>query len=206
MLMDDRFQNLAPSRARIAQLEAEVYDLHVPTRVTSLPVLRLAQHGPSHFPPSRSRVAPAKLPGRGGLSKMIDEVVHFAESELRVRGIPKRGGYSEARLAVFREALNLLAAQLPASQDFLARVMREFDAAIKALSAEVHAAEAKLSASEVDKQLAEERLDAERHGRRVSAMTRKEREESQQAATLHGRFRGSRAEAVSEVRLSHSPL
>ena len=84
------------------------------------------------MPPSQKLAEPrGGFPGKGGVNRMLEEVLAHAEQEMRVRGVPRLGGGGhEARLAVWREALSLFAEQLPASQAFLSRVMSEIDAAV----------------------------------------------------------------------------
>ena len=137
-----------------------------PTRLelgqsSSLPALRQA------LPPSKQAIEP--LPGRGGLNKLVIELIASAEREMRVYGVPRHGGgHSDARLAIWGGALRNFSEHLPSSQKLLSRVMAEFDAAIEALIGEVRAAEARASATWLAEQRAEQR--ASRAERTVTAM------------------------------------
>ena len=119
----------------------------------SLPALR-----PSRFPPSHGASPMAVMsPGAHYVNRIVDNILAFTEEEMRARGLPRRGSNSEARIAVWREALALFAQQMPSSEKFLSKVMIEFDHAISGLVDEVQRCEGKLTASWLAQQQAEAR-------------------------------------------------
>ena len=119
----------------------------------SLPALR-----PSRFPPSHGASPMAVMsPGAHYVNRIVDNILAFTEEEMRARGLPRRGSNSEARIAVWREALALFAQQMPSSEKFLSKVMIEFDHAISGLVDEVQRCEGKLTAAWLAQQQAEAR-------------------------------------------------
>ena len=114
---------------------------------------------PLHF--QLNSVLPAKpLPnilnsintgGRQAQQKLLSEVITYAETEMRARGVPRKG-YSEARLAVWREVYVSLFETLPSYRQVLMRVQHEYDEAIRALSRQLSEADAQTAAAWVDQQ------------------------------------------------------
>ena len=143
------------SRPRVA-LGAlpEVQNRPLPASM-SLPDMLTRRRPPSRVPPLGRN-----LPGHNGLSRILEQLTTFTKTEMQIRGVPRRGTHSEARLDVWREALASFSRSLPSSQAFLSQVMAEFDGAIAALVAEVRECEAKLSAAYIAGQRAEERAGA----------------------------------------------
>lgn len=86
---------------------------------------------------------PPRPLGRHGVTRRVDELLKYAESELK--GLPK-AGYNETRLTVWREVLQSFAEHMPQSQMLLSRVQSEYDEACSALQREIKTAE-----HEVDK-------------------------------------------------------
>jgi hypothetical protein len=79
--------------------------------------------------------------GQPGVADLIKGLTKYAKKELRMRGLRVEGGYSESRLAVWREVLQDFAEHLPMSHELLSNVQREYDGCINALLAEVQGAE-----------------------------------------------------------------
>ena len=172
---------------------------------TSLPALR-------RQPPSRLHaVEEASPPHRSGVSKsvmgkMLGELLSYAEEEMRVRGIRRDARHSEARFAIWREALALFAQQLPTSQAFLSRVMAEFDAAIAALATEVRSAEEKISAAWLAQQQADERIAAAKSEAEKQVKSVLARHDAEQAALASAKEAHSRSMLSSEVARAISEL
>ena len=100
---------------------------------------------------------PYGAPCAARVKRVLDSVLAYAEDEMRIRRVPPLGGgYSKARLDVWREALGKYCEQLPNSQAFLLRFVGEVDEAIAGLKAEIEASEKQISTAWFAAQRAEE--------------------------------------------------
>ena len=173
---------------------------------TSLPALRRQPPSRMHaveeasVPPHRTGVS------RAGMGKMLGELLSYAEEEMRVRGIRRDAHHSEARFAIWREALALFAQQLPSSQAFLSRVMAEMDSAITALAKEVRSAELKISAAWLAEQQADERIAAAKSEAEKQVESVLARHDAEQAALASAKEAHSRSMLSSEVARAISEL
>ena len=79
--------------------------------------------------------------GRPGAAKLLGDLLTYADTEMRARGVPK-SGLSEARLAVWREVFGSFQEHLPTYRHVLLRIQHEYDGAIAALRDRQVAAEA----------------------------------------------------------------
>lgn len=106
-----------------------------------------AQMGPqasasAALPPARPlpMLGSTVVAGRPGASKLVSELLGYAATEMRVRAVPDTG-YSDARLAVWREVFASLLAALPTYSLLLMRIAREYDVAIENLRKSLEQAE-----------------------------------------------------------------
>jgi len=132
------------------------------------------QHGqppapPPHLPPSSlppanlqfNPIQPAlplpsilntmKAGGRTAQKKLLSDIITYAETEMRARGVPK-SGYSEARLAVWREVYGSLFETLPSYRHVLLRVQQEYDEALRTLRDQLASADTQAAAAWADQQ------------------------------------------------------
>lgn len=156
----------APRRVRIVDSTSRPLATLVPS--SSLPVIRrhitpsaagplpplplplqATQYDKPTSPQQQQRNHAWLLPkmGRRPVDKLVVDLQAYAHDEAKRRGVTKTVGFSESRLAIWREVLSAFADHMPSSHALLARIAQEYDDAIAAVRTDLEAAEARVASS-----------------------------------------------------------
>ena len=141
------------------------------------------------IPPARPLPNPlsSNALGRPGAVKLLGDLLTYADTEMRARGVPK-SGFSEARLAVWREVFGSIQEHLPTYRHVLLRIQHEYDGAIAALRDLVSAAESEVAKAWAQQQRVEAEQFAAKH-----ELERELRELSKQYMRASGELRSKQS-------------